>query len=64
LIFAPDGIETFARAWKRYLEVDGLLDCHLNDSIASKRAAGRAKDIESLPRPIEFREDSERRSKR
>ena len=56
LIFAPDGIETFDEAWRRRVEVDGLPVCHLDDIIASKQAAGRAKDAESLPRLMAFRE--------
>jgi hypothetical protein len=56
LIFAPDGIETFEEAWSRHVEVEGLPVCHPDDIIASKRAAGRAKDLESLPRLIAFRE--------
>ncbi|MCI0360993.1 MAG: hypothetical protein L0211_21140 [Planctomycetaceae bacterium] len=63
LIFAPDGIEKFEDAWKRRVEVDGLPVCHLDDIIASKRAAGRAKDQESLPRLIAFRDYWERHLK-
>ena len=63
LIFAPDGIEKFDDAWTRRVEVDGLPVCHPDDIIASKRAAGRAKDQESLPRLIAFREYWERHLK-
>lgn len=56
LVFAPDGIETFDEAWSRHIEVDGLPVCHPDDIIASKRAAGRVKDLESLPRLMEFRD--------
>jgi len=56
LVFAPDGIETFEEAWARHIEVDGLPVCHPDDIIASKKAAGRAKDLESLPRLIDFRD--------
>jgi hypothetical protein len=56
LIFAPDGIETFEEAWRRRVEVEGMPVCHPDDIIASKRAAGRAKDVESLPRLLEFRD--------
>ena len=56
LIFAPDGIERFEDAWKRHLEIEGFPLCHLDDIIASKRAANRRKDIESLPRLVAFRE--------
>jgi hypothetical protein len=55
LIFAPDGIETFAEAWSRHVEVEGFPVCHLDDIIASKRATGRVKDRESLPRLEAFR---------
>jgi hypothetical protein len=55
LIFAPDGIETFDEAWSRHVEVEGMPVCHPDDIIASKQAAGRAKDLESLPRLIAFR---------
>jgi hypothetical protein len=56
LIFAPDGIELFADAWERHVDVEGFPVCHINDIIASKEATGRAKDRESLPRLRAFRE--------
>jgi hypothetical protein len=56
LVFAPDGIDQFAEAWERRVEVSGFPVCHLDDIIASKQAAGRVKDRESLPRLIAFRE--------
>jgi len=56
LIFAPDGIESFSDAWERHVVVDGFHVCHPDDIIASKKAAGRTKDLESLPRLISFRE--------
>lgn len=56
LIFAPDGIESFAQAWARRVEVEGFPVCHPDDIIASKRAANRAKDRESLPRLEAFRD--------
>lgn len=62
LIFAPDGIETFAEAWERRLEVDGFPVCHPDDIIASKEAANRVKDRESLPRLKAFREYWRRRN--
>lgn len=55
LIFAPDGIESFAKAWQRRIEVEGFPVCNLDDIIASKQAAGRAKDKESLGRLIAFK---------
>lgn len=56
LIFAPDGIDSFQVAWERHLEIQGIPVCHLDDIIASKQAANRAKDRESLPRLIAFRD--------
>ncbi len=56
LIFAPDGIETFADAWIKHLEIEGFPVCHLDDIIASKEAANRKKDRESLDRLRAFRE--------
>jgi hypothetical protein len=56
LVFAPDGIERFEDAWNRHIEIRGFPVCHLDDIIASKEAAGRVKDRESLPRLIAFRE--------
>lgn len=56
LIFAPDGIENFASAWARHVIVEGFPVCHPDDIIASKQAANRSKDRESLPRLISFRD--------
>lgn len=56
LIFAPDGIERFDDAWKRRVEPEGFPVCHPDDIIASKKAANRRKDVESLPRLISFRD--------
>lgn len=55
LVFAPDGIEQFEDAWNRRVEIEGFPVCHLDDIIASKAAANRVKDRESLPRLISFR---------
>jgi hypothetical protein len=55
LIFAPDGIERFDKAWDRRIDVDGFPVCNLDDIIASKVASNRAKDRESLPRLESFR---------
>ena len=54
LIFAPDGIESFAEAWERRVVVDGFPVCHPDDIVASKVAANRQKDRESLPRLRSF----------
>jgi len=56
LVFAPDGIERFEDAWRRHVEVSGFPVCHPDDIIASKAAANRAKDRETLPRLRAFRE--------
>ena len=56
LVFAPDGIERFADAWGRRVEVEGFPVCSLDDIIASKRASHRQKDMESLPRLESFRD--------
>ena len=56
LVFAPDGIDTFAGAWARRVEVAGFPVCHPDDIIASKTAANRAKDREVLPRLRAFRD--------
>jgi hypothetical protein len=56
LIFAPDGIETFAEAWQRQIDVEGFPVCHIDDIIASKEATKRSKDVESLPRLRAFRD--------
>ncbi len=56
LIFAPDGIERFEDAWHRRVGVAGFPVCHLDDIIASKVAANRQRDRESLPRLRAFRE--------
>jgi hypothetical protein len=55
LVFAPDGIERFEDAWQRRVVVEGFPVCHIDDIIASKVAANRQKDRESLPRLESFR---------
>jgi hypothetical protein len=61
LVFTPDGIERFADAWSRRVEVEGFPVCHLDDIIASKEASHRKKDLESLPRLRAFRDYLRRR---
>jgi hypothetical protein len=56
LVFAPDGIETFEDAFARRVDVHGFPVCHIDDIIASKEAANRSKDRESLPRLRAFRD--------
>jgi hypothetical protein len=63
LVFAPDGIERFEDAWRRRVEIDAFPVCSIDDIIASKRAANRAKDRESLARLEAFREYLRRQGK-
>lgn len=56
LVFAPDGIDSFTGAWRRHLEIEGFPVCHLDDIIASKEAANRVRDRETLPRLRAFRD--------
>jgi len=55
LLHGPDGIERFEDAWGRRVDVEGFQVCSIDDIIASKVAAGRRKDLESLPRLEAFR---------
>lgn len=55
LVFAPDGIECFSDAWKRHIDIEGFPVCHIDDIIASKEAANRVKDRESLSRLRAFK---------
>ena len=61
LVFAPDGIERFEDAYRRRVDVEGFPVCHIDDIIASKVASNRARDRESLPRLMAFREYLRRR---
>ena len=63
LVFAPDGLEHFETAWRRHVDVEGFPVCHPDDIIASKVAANRQKDRESLPRLRSFRDYWVRRQK-
>ncbi|HVP47239.1 MAG TPA: hypothetical protein VMT32_11670 [Bryobacteraceae bacterium] len=56
LVFAPDGIERFEDAWQRHVEISEFPVCDIDDIISSKQAANRAKDRESLPRLLKFRD--------
>ena len=56
LVFAPDGIECFEDAWQRRVDSEGFPVCHPDDIIASKKAANRQKDRESLGRLEAFRD--------
>ncbi len=64
LIYAPDGIETFEKAWERGRTIDGHQVCSIEDIIASKRAANRPKDRESLERLTQFSEYLKQRPER
>jgi hypothetical protein len=56
LVFAPDGIDSFEDAWRRRANVEGFPVCNIDDIVASKQAANRLRDRESLPRLLSFRE--------
>jgi hypothetical protein len=60
LVFAPDGIGSFAEAKNRSVQVEGFRVANLRDIIASKRASGREKDLLDLPLLERFREEYER----
>ena len=64
LIFAPDGIETFADAWERGRSIGGHPVCSMEDVIQSKKAANRPKDRESLKRLEAFKEYLDHRPRR
>jgi hypothetical protein len=62
LIHAPDGIESFEAAKSRRVLEDGRFPvASLDDIIASKRAAGREKDIADVRRLEQFRAEYLRR---
>jgi hypothetical protein len=60
LVFAPDGITSYAEAKSRAWFVEGFPVANLKDIIASKRASGREKDLLDLPLLERFREEYER----
>ena len=60
LVFAPDGIESFEKAEKRMIIVEDFHIANLQDIIASKRAAGREKDLADLPLLEDFRIEYEK----
>lgn len=64
IIFTPDGIESFKDAQKRGNLIDGLFLCaSMDDIIKSKKAAGRQRDEEELPRLELFKETLEKQKK-
>ena len=61
LVFAPDGIPSFAEAKQRGVTVEIFHVASLRDIIASKRASGRQKDLNDLPLLESFRVEYEKR---
>jgi hypothetical protein len=61
LVFAPDGIDSFAEARERSVTVGLFHVASLRDIIASKRASGRQKDMLELPLLESFRIEYEKR---
>jgi hypothetical protein len=61
LVFAPDGISSFAEARARGLTEGIFRVANLRDIIASKRASGRQKDKIELPLLESFRVEFEKR---
>ena len=57
LVFAPDGIDSFAAAKARSITLDVFKVANLRDIIASKRASNRQKDLLDLPFLEAFREE-------
>jgi hypothetical protein len=60
VIFAPDGIASFAAAKSRSLLLEGFHIANLRDIIASKRASGREKDLLDLEYLERFRQEYEK----
>ena len=61
LVFAPDGIDSFAQAKTRSLREGIFPVANLRDIIASKRASRREKDAIELPLLESFRTEYEKR---
>src|SRR4030043_1598369 len=62
IVFAPDGIKSFEDAKKRRELIDEIYFCaSIDDIIESKRAAGRQRDKEELPRLELFRKELKRK---
>ena len=61
LVFAPDGIASFAEAKERGVVIGIFHVANLRDIIASKRASGRQKDVIELPLLESFRTEYEKR---
>jgi hypothetical protein len=60
VIFAPDGISSFADAKSRAIVLEGFRIANLRDIIASKRACGREKDLLDLEYLERFRQEYEK----
>jgi hypothetical protein len=61
LVFAPDGIASFAEASARGVQEGIFRVANLRDIIASKRASGRDKDKVELALLEDFRSEYEKR---
>jgi hypothetical protein len=61
LVFAPDGINSFAEAKARGVREGIFHIANMRDIIASKRASGRQKDLIELPLLESFRAEYEKR---
>src|SRR3989304_4029837 len=58
IVFAPDGIKSFEDAQRRSEMIGGIFCCaSIEDIIESKKAAGRQRDKEELPRLELFRKE-------
>ena len=58
IVFAPDGIISFEDAQRRSERIDDIFCCaSIEDIIESKKAAGRQRDKEELPRLELFRKE-------
>ncbi len=58
IVFAPDGIKSFEDARKRSQIIEEMFFCaSIDDIIESKKASGRQRDKEELPRLELFREE-------
>jgi hypothetical protein len=62
IVFAPDGIKSFEDATKHSQLIDEIFYCaSIEDIIESKKASGRQRDKEELPRLELFREELKKR---
>jgi len=66
LVFAPDGIESYEDAAKRAERIENFPVMSIADIIASKRAAGRKRDLAELELLEEFRKvyEAQRRARK